>query len=216
MQDFDPARRLYAERGFAQRVGWGDRPAILVIDLTNGFTDPDSPVGGDLDSVISETNRVLKVGRAASLPVMFTSIAYDDPDLEGGYWVKKIPALRVLKMDEGTVQVDSRLGRRQSEPLLFKRFTSAFFGTNLQSLLQSMRIDTLVICGTSTSGCIRSTACDAVQMGFRCIVPETAVGDRAEAPHIANLFDINAKYADVVPIKEVLEELARFALGKRT
>ena len=215
MQDFDSARRLYAERGFAQRVGWGDCPAILVIDLTNGFTDPDSPVGGDLTDVIQETRRMLDLARANSVPVMFTSIAYDDPDLEGGYWVKKIPALRVLKMDTEAVQVDSRLGRRESEPLLFKRFTSAFFGTSLQSLLQSMRIDTLVLCGTSTSGCIRATACDAVQMGFRCIVPESAVGDRAEAPHLANLFDINAKYADVVPLAEVLEVLARFTPKKR-
>jgi nicotinamidase-related amidase len=215
MQDFDSARRLYAERGFARRVGWGDRPAILVIDLTNGFTDPDSPVGGDLTDVIKETRRVLDLARSTSLPVMFTSIAYDDPDLEGGYWVKKIPALRVLKMGTDAVQIDPRLGRRVSEPVLFKRFTSAFFGTNLQSLLQSLRIDTLVVCGTSTSGCIRSTACDAVQMGFRCIVPETAVGDRAEAPHLANLFDINAKYADVAPIAEVLEELARFTPKKR-
>src|SRR5919205_595230 len=186
MRDHEAARQLYEAKGFARRVGWGSRPAVLVIDLTSGFTDPASPLGSDLSEVIGETSRLLAAARGYEVPVVFTSIAYDDPDLEGGYWVSKIPALRVLRHGTPAVEVDARLLRR-------------------------LRVDTLLLCGTSTSGCVRAAAADAVQLGFRCIVPESAVGDRAEAPHRANLFDIDAKYGDVMPLDEVLAELDRWA-----
>ncbi len=211
MRDYEAARQLYEAKGFARRVGWGSRPAVLVIDLTNGFTDPASPLGSDLSEVIGETSRLLAAARGYEVPVVFTSIAYDDPDLEGGHWVSKIPALRVLRHGTPAVEVDARLERRPGEPVIFKWFTSPFFGTPLQSLLQRLRVDTLLLCGTSTSGCVRAAAADAVQLGFRCIVPESAVGDRAEAPHRANLFDIDAKYGDVMPLDEVLAELDRWA-----
>jgi nicotinamidase-related amidase len=208
-EDFSDAESLYERKGFSKRVGWGTRPAVLVVDVTNGFTDPRSPVGADLTDVIGEINRVLEVARNARVPVIFTSIAYDDPDIEGGFWVKKIPALRVLRKGTPAVDVDARLDRRPNEPIIYKCYTSSFFGTHLQALLQHLGVDTLIVCGTSTSGCIRATACDGVQLGFRCIVPETAVGDRADAPHRANLFDMDSKYADVMPVAEVLRELQR-------
>jgi nicotinamidase-related amidase len=206
---------LYARKGLGSRIGWGARPAVIVVDVTNGFTDPGSPVGADLAEVIAETNRVLDVARKSGVPVIFTSIAYEDPDIEGGHWVRKIPALRVLRKGTPAVDVDVRLNRKPHEPVIYKCYTSSFFGTHLQALLQHLGVDTLVVCGTSTSGCIRATACDAVQLGFRCIVPETAVGDRAEAPHRANLFDIDSKYADVMPIRDVLEALQRIAAAPR-
>ncbi len=215
MEDFSDARALYAKKGLGGRIGWGARPAVIVVDVTNGFTDPGSPVGADLAEVIAETNRVLDVARKSGVPVIFTSIAYEDPDIEGGHWVRKIPALRVLRKGTPAVDVDVRLNRNPHEPVIYKCYTSSFFGTHLQALLQHLRVDTLVVCGTSTSGCIRATACDAVQLGFRCIVPETAVGDRAEAPHRANLFDIDSKYADVMPIRDVLEALQRIAAAPR-
>lgn len=215
MEDFPDAKALYAKKGLGSRVGWGARPAIIVVDVTNGFTDPESPVGADLTEVIAETNRVLDVARKSGVPVIFTSIAYEDPDVEGGHWVRKIPALRVLRKGTPAVDVDARLNRKPSEPVIYKCYTSSFFGTHLQALLQHLEVDTVIVCGTSTSGCIRATACDAVQLGFRCIVPETAVGDRAEAPHRANLFDIDSKYADVMSTPEVLEELERIAAISR-
>jgi nicotinamidase-related amidase len=215
VEDFSDAKALYEKKGLGSRVGWGSRPAVLVVDITNGFSDPASPVGADLTAVIGETNRLLEAARNFGVPVIFTSIAYDDPAVEGGYWVKKIPALRVLRKGTPAVEVDPRLNRRPSEPVIFKCYTSAFFGTHLQALLQHLGVDTLIVCGTSTSGCIRATACDAVQLGFRCIVPETAVGDRAEAPHRANLFDIDSKYADVLPLQDVLAELERIGAGGR-
>jgi len=215
VEDFSDARALYAKKGLGGRTGWGARPAVIVVDVTNGFTDPGSPVGADLAEVIAETNRVLDVARKSGVPVIFTSIAYEDPDIEGGHWVRKIPALRVLRKGTPAVDVDVRLNRKPHEPVIYKCYTSSFFGTHLQALLQHLGVDTLVVCGTSTSGCIRATACDAVQLGFRCIVPETAVGDRAEAPHRANLFDIDSKYADVMPIRDVLEALQRIAAAPR-
>jgi maleamate amidohydrolase len=215
VEDFSDAKALYAKKGLGGRTGWGARPAVIVVDVTNGFTDPDSPVGADLTEVIGETNRVLEVARKSGVPVIFTSIAYEDPDLEGGHWVRKIPALRVLRKGTPAVDVDVRLNRKPNEPVIYKCYTSSFFGTHLQALLQHLGVDTLIVCGTSTSGCIRATACDAVQLGFRCIIPETAVGDRAEAPHRANLFDIDSKYADVMSVPEVLGELQRIAAVPR-
>lgn len=213
-QDFSDAKALYERKGFSKRVGWGARPAVLVVDVTTGFTDPQSPVGADLTEVIAEINRLLDVARESGVPVIFTSIAYDDPDIEGGFWVQKIPALRVLRKGTPAVDVDARLNRRPTEPVIYKCYTSSFFGTHLQTLLQHLSIDTLVVCGTSTSGCIRATACDAVQLGFRCVVPETAVGDRADAPHRANLFDMDAKYADVMSVEEVLRALRAIGKGR--
>jgi nicotinamidase-related amidase len=209
--ELDSLAEIYTARGFKARVGWGIKPALLVIDLTNGFTDPASPLGADLTAVIAETNRLLEVARAYKIPVIFTSIAYDDPALEGGHWVRKIPALGMLRFGTPAVEVDPRLARRSTERLLFKRFTSAFAGTDLAAMLQFLGIDTLVICGTSTSGCIRASVVDGVTFGFRCIVPAGAVGDRAEAPHRANLFDIDSKYADVVPVADAVDALIRIA-----
>jgi maleamate amidohydrolase len=211
MENFDATRELYERKGFARRIGWGAMPALLVVDLTNGFTDPDSPLGADLAGVIGETNRLLAAARGHEVPVIFTSIAYHDPDLEGGHWVTKIPSLRMLRHGTPAVEVDTRLGRQPTEPVVYRCFTSSFFGTHLQSVLQHLRIDTLLVCGASTSGCIRATATDAIQLGFRCIVPESAVGDRASEPHRANLFDIDAKYADVMPLEAVLAALKAWA-----
>lgn len=214
MSDYGEVRGDYLRRGFASRTGWGERPAVLVIDLTVGFTDSSTPLGADLSEVIAATNRILEVARPAAIPVIFTSIAYADPAVEGGHWVRKIPALEILKEGSPLVEVDARLDRRPNEPVIVKRFTSAFAGTSLHAMLQSLRVDTLVLCGTSTSGCVRATAVDAVQSGFRCIVPEEAVGDRAELPHEANLFDIDSKYGDVVSLAAAIDALGRLAQNR--
>jgi maleamate amidohydrolase len=209
MSDYVELRGDYLRRGFASRIGWGARPAVLVVVLTSGFTDPTTPLGADLSDVIAATNRILEIARPAAMPVIFTSIAYGDPVVEGGHWVRKIPALELLREGSPLVGVDPRLGRRSNEPVIVKRFASAFAGTSLHAMLQMLRVDTLVLCGTSTSGCIRASAVDAVQLGFRCIVPEEAVGDRARLPHEANLFDIDSKYGDVVSLAAAIDTMAR-------
>ncbi len=211
MDDLGDVEAFYSTRGIGSRTGWGSRPALIVIDLTLGFTDPALPLGSDLTAVIGETRRLLAAAREHGYPVVFTSIAYDNPGAEAAHWIRKIPALQSLRLGTPAVDIDPRLERRPDEPIIFKKFTSAFAGTPLAAMLQHAGVDTVVLCGTSTSGCIRASAVDSVQSGLRCIVPEGAVGDRAAAPHRANLFDIDQKYGDVVPVPEALDALVRIA-----
>jgi maleamate amidohydrolase len=119
MSDYAEVRGDYLRRRFANRIGWGERPAVLVVDFTSGFTDPTTPLGADLSEVIAATNRILEIARAAAMPVIFTSIAYGDPVCEGGHWARKIPALEILREGSPLVEIDPRLGRRSNEPVIF-------------------------------------------------------------------------------------------------
>jgi nicotinamidase-related amidase len=196
--------------GFGGGAGFGSRPAVVVVDLVEGFTDPESPLGADLDEVVVSTRELLDVARSAGAPVVFTTVVYDEAnERAAAVFIRKVPALRVLRPGSRWIEVDARLGRRDDEPLLAKAFASAFFGTPLASILRGF--DTLVICGASTSGCIRATAVDAVQHGLAPIVPRECVGDRWPAAHAANLFDIDAKYGDVVPLSEAVRGLREAA-----
>jgi nicotinamidase-related amidase len=199
---------FYAARGFGGAAGFGRRPAVVVVDLIRAFTDPSSPLGSDLDDVVAATRRVLDAARARELPILFTTVAYDAASAQAAaVFMAKIPSLRTLVAGTPAVEVDPRLGPQPSDTLLVKQFASSFFGTALSSLLVAEACDTLIICGATTSGCIRATAVDAVQHGFRPIVPRECVGDRAQAPHEANLFDIQQKYGDVVGVEDVLAAL---------
>jgi nicotinamidase-related amidase len=147
------------------------------------------------------------VARARGLPVVFTTIGYG-PDLkDGGLWLQKVPALGELQVGGRWVAIDPRLEPREDEPVVLKKGASGFFGTNLASILLTQGVDSVVLCGATTSGCIRATAVDLLQYGWPTLVPRECVGDRAQAPHEANLFDIQAKYADVVSVDEALEFL---------
>jgi maleamate amidohydrolase len=218
--DFDPERdsiesrwgaeteEYYAARGFGTRVGFGSRPALLVIDMTRAFCDPSYRVGADLTPTIEAIEPLLEASRAAGVPVFYTTVAYRADGGDGGVFLDKIPSLRDLRLeDPATSEFDPRLAPAQGDTVIEKKFPSAFFGTSLASMLVTRGIDTLVLTGCSTSGCIRATAIDAVSYGYRVVVPEEAVADRVPGPHYANLFDINAKYGDVLPLAEVLERL---------
>ena len=205
--DFEQARNLYRERGIAERVGFGRRPAIIVVDFMVGFTDTKSPLAGDLDGPLKETVRILTVARQRGVPVILTTVEYDPSLKDAGLFLRKVPSLSWLVTGSRWVELDERLERRDGEVVLKKKYASAFFGTDLATLLTSQGVDTLIITGCTTSGCIRATAVDALQNGFHAIVPREAVGDRAEGPHEANLFDIDAKYGDVVSVGEVLRYL---------
>jgi nicotinamidase-related amidase len=200
-------RALYEQRGFMRRVGFGVRPAVLVVDFVIGFTDPASPLAGNFDTEIAATVRVLRAARRARVPIFFTTVAYDEECREAGVFVRKVPSLRYLVRGTRWVELDPRLGRRSSETLLEKQFASAFFGTSLASQLTTLGIDTVIVTGVTTSGCVRASAVDALQHGFRAIVPRECVGDRAPGPHDANLLDIDGKYGDVVDVGEVLTYL---------
>jgi nicotinamidase-related amidase len=185
----------------------GTRPAVLVVDFSCGFTDPACALGSDLDDAVGATARLLAVARAQSLPVVFTTIAFGPDGADGGIWTQKMPALVELEVGSRWVEIDPRLERREHEPIVVKKGASAFFGTNLPAILVTAGVDSVVLCGATTSGCVRATAVDLLQYGFPALVPRECVGDRARAPHDANLFDIDMKYADVVALDEVLAYL---------
>jgi maleamate amidohydrolase len=206
-------REEFRSRGLGGRVGFGARPAVLVVDLVRGFTDPRSPLAGDLDPQIEATNTLLGVARRGDVPVLFSTVAYDAGLQDAGVWIRKIPSNHLLVEGSEWVEVDERLGRRDSEGVLVKKYASCFFGTDLASRLMSRRIDTLLVTGCTTSGCVRATVVDACSYGFHTIVVEEAVGDRAELPHQASLFDMDAKYGDVVRLDDATAYLERCLAG---
>lgn len=197
----------YRDRGIGERVGFGRRPAVLVVDFLLGFTDPESPLGADLDTEVQATTQLLGVARRRQVPVVFTVTAYDPSLADGGLFLVKVPSLAILRRGERWTQIDPRLAPREGETVIDKRYASAFFGTPLASTLTALGVDTVLLTGCTTSGCIRATAVDALQHGFRAIVPRQCVGDRAPEAHAANLLDIEGKYGDVVDLEAVLTYL---------
>jgi maleamate amidohydrolase len=194
--------------GFHGRAGFGLRPALLVIDVNVGFTDPESPLACDLEGVVVAIQRLLGEARAARLPVVYTTVSYDEGDrLAAAAFIDKIPALLTLEAGSRWVEIDPRIAPLPDEPVLNKLFASAFFGTPLSSLLTAAGCDGVIVTGASTSGCVRATVVDALQHGFRPVVPREAVGDRNPAAHEANLYDIDTKYGDVVSLDEVVAHL---------
>ena len=200
---------FYKNRGFAQRVGFGQRPALLIIDFIKAFTDLASPLASNLDAEIAATQQLLAEARRLQIPIAFTTVEYDEGFRDAGVFIKKVPSLSVLKKGSPMVEVDDRLSPLPNEHLLVKKYASAFFGTSLASTLTAAGVDTLIITGCTTSGCVRASAVDGCQYGFRTIVVKEAVGDRAPEPHEANLFDIDAKYGDVVTLEEALGYLRK-------
>ena len=203
--------------GFHGRSGFGRRPALLVIDVNVGFTDPASPLVCDLDGVVAAIGRLLDEARRAQLPVVYTTVSYTEGDkIAAAAFIEKVPALLTLEAGSRWVDIDPRLAPLPHEPVLNKLFASAFFGTPLSSLLAAAGCDSVIVTGASTSGCVRATAVDALQHGYRPIVPRDAVGDRNPAAHEANLYDIDAKYGDVVSLDDAighLEELSAAHVG---
>ncbi|HEX9599767.1 MAG TPA: isochorismatase family protein [Gaiellaceae bacterium] len=194
--------------GFHGRAGFGLRPALLVVDVNVGFTDPESPLACGLEGVVVAIQRLLGEARAAGLPVVYTTVSYDEGDrLAAAAFIDKIPALLTLEAGSRWVEIDPRIAPLPDEPVLNKLFASAFFGTPLSNLLTAAGCDGVIVTGASTSGCVRATVVDALQHGFRPVVPREAVGDRNPAAHEANLYDIDTKYGDVVSLDEVIAHL---------
>ena len=203
----EEAREVYARARLGEPVTMGSRPAVLVVDFSCGFTDPGCGLGSDLTAEVEATKDLLDVAREKGLLVVFTTIGYEPGLKDGGLWLQKVPALGELQIGGRWVEIDPRLESREDEPIVLKKGASGFFGTNLAAILVSQGVDSVVLCGATTSGCIRATAIDLLQLGWPTLVPRECVGDRAQAPHENNLFDIQAKYADVVSAAEALEYL---------
>ena len=200
----EQAREVYAKAGLGESVTLGSRPAVLVVDFSCGFTDPECRLGADMTPAVEATKRLLDAARGKGIPIVFTTIGYDTSMKDGGLWLQKVPALGDLQVGGHWVEIDPRLEARPDETIVLKKGASGFFGTNLASILVSQQVDSVILCGATTSGCIRATAVDLLQYGFPTLVPRECVADRAQAPHEANLFDIQAKYADVVSLDDAL------------
>lgn len=208
--DHEPATaHVYDRAGFGHSVPRGARPAVVVVDFSYGFTDPSYPTGADMAGPVLATARLLGAARSAGVPVVFTTIAYDPGQIAGLTWLRKARGMAALTAGSRLVEIDGRLGRRPEEHLVVKTGASAFFGTGLATYLVSRGVDTVVVTGATTSGCVRATLVDAVQYGFPALVPRDCVADRAPGPHAASLFDIDEKYGDVVDLVDVLDYLTR-------
>jgi maleamate amidohydrolase len=203
----EATRQIYERGSYGRTLRLGRKPAVLVVDLSYGFTDPDSPLGCDLSAAVNGTRRVLDAARAASAFVVFTTIAYSSDLSDAGLIMEKLPLCAELTVGSRWVQLDRRLGVRPEEAVITKRGSSAFFGTDLASILARKAIDTVILCGASTSGCVRATAVDLMQYGFPALVVSDCVADRAAGPHDASLFDIQAKYGDVVASDHAIDYL---------
>ena len=202
---------VYARAGWGGSVVRGPRPALVVIDLTRGFTEPDFDAGADLTDVVGATSRLIEAARAEGHPVIFTRIVYSPAEVRPGAvaWLTKAAGMRAMIAGSEATVLDPRLPVDPSTDVVVdKKGASAFHGTSLATLLRSAGCDTVVLTGATTSGCIRASAVDAVQDGFSVLVPREAVGDRAQGPHDANLFDIQAKYGDVIDLDDALGYLS--------
>jgi nicotinamidase-related amidase len=205
-------RQAYLRRGWGERVGFGVRPALIVIDLALYWTSPRQQIGTNLDSVVEATCRVLASARAAKIPIFFTTFAYDPADPPS-------PQNRKLRLqlspgDEPLFELDPRVGRQPHEKLIRKRYASCFKGTNLHEMLTSLGVDTLIVTGASTSHCVYATCRDATD-SFRVIVPHEAVGERCELMHEVNLLDIDIDLGDVMPVDDVVACLAQLRAAGR-
>lgn len=187
-------------------VGLGARPGLLLVDMVRGFTDPQCPLGAECPDVIEANRQLLEAFRACGLPVFFTTVVYRRED-QARVFRKRIEALNVLTPDSQWVKVDPALTPLPGEQLIEKQWASSFFATDLHSRLQAEHVDSLVVTGLTTSGCVRATVVDALQYEYPVVVPREAVGDRNSQAHEANLHDMHAKYADVQSLEHVLENL---------
>lgn len=202
---------------FDGRLGFGRKPALLVVDFINAYTTPGSPLfAAPVVEAVRETVNVLALAREQGVLVIYTRVLYASHGKDGGLFVQKVPVLRRLVAGEPLAEIVPALAPQPADIVLLKQYASAFFGTALAATLTSQGVDTVLLTGCSTSGCIRATAVDGLQHGFRVIVPRECVGDRHPEPHAANLFDIHSKYGDVVAKAEVLDYLAHLPANRAT
>jgi maleamate amidohydrolase len=198
---------VYRKQQFGQKTGFGKRPALLVIDFVNGFHDPEILGGGNIAEAVIATVPLLGFSRERGLPVIFTRIVYAEDGSDASLWCEKVPRLRDLSERAHASQVVDALAPRPGELVIRKTQASAFFGTHLAAWLTAKGVDSLVISGCTTSGCVRASVIDAMSLGYRTVVATDCVGDRALGPHDANLFDIGQKYSDLMTGEEVMREL---------
>ena len=188
------------------RLALTAKPALIVVDMINGFTDPNCPLGTHCPDVVAANVQLLGVFRKKGLPIFFTTVVYNN-DQQASVFRRKVPALNVLQAGSHWVALDPAMGRIDSEPLIEKHWPSAFHKTDLDDQLRALGVDSLVVTGLTTSGCVRASAVDGLQNNYQVVIARDAVGDRNPAAHESNLFDLNAKYADVMSVAEIIAVL---------
>lgn len=203
------AAAIYKKQNIGNRIGFGRTPALVIIDFVNGFNDPEVLGGGNIAPAIDHTRDLLDASRRARIPVAFTRIVYQEGGTDAGVFATKLPSIVGLTETAPMGQIVPELEPVQGEYIVRKTQASSFFGTGLAAWLRWRNVDTLLIAGCTTSGCVRASVVDAASLNFRPIVVRECVGDRAEAPHEANLFDMDQKYADVVSRNNALDCLGR-------
>ncbi len=189
-----------------QALGLGSKPALVLVDVIKGFTDPVCPLGSEADSVVAACRQLLDVFRRKGLPVFFTTVVYRD-ETQARIFRQRLPALNVLEPESEWVKIDTRLTPENGEPVIEKQWASGFFKTDLAQRLEAAGADSLVIGGLTTSGCVRATAVDGLQNDYRVVIAHEATGDRNMEAHESNLFDLQAKYVDVLDLRSVLSLL---------
>ena len=205
---------VYKKQNFGNRIGFGKKAALVVVDFVVGFADPQMFGGGNIQPAIDKTVDLLAAFRDQHLPIAFTRVVYAEDGSDAGYFTAKVPSLKQLTENHPASQVVPELKPRDGEYVINKTQASAFFGTNFAPWLVTNSVDTLVITGCTTSGCVRATAVDSVSYNFRTIIVRDCVGDRAQEPHEANLFDLEMKYADVINADELVAEIQSGTLGQ--
>lgn len=223
-QAFDAASALYRARGFQRRIGFGNRPALVSVDLANAWTRPGNPFTCDQTSmdeaIIPGMQALLRSFRAAKLPVVHVTTAYAITDRSAaftdmGLWHHKIPVEAVALADRELWAIDSRIAPVAGEYTLLKKRASAFHGTELAGILRANGVDTILVTGVTACACVRQTICDGLAEGFRTIAVRECIGDRVPGAVAWNLFDIDAKFGDVRGLEECLAYVDGLASGRR-
>ncbi|MEO1224274.1 MAG: isochorismatase family protein [Pseudomonadota bacterium] len=207
MTDDDFGVDVYERQGYGGTSGFGDRPAVLVVDFINSFADPEQFGGGNIAEAIDNTVNLLAAARKAALPIAYTRVVYADDQSDVGVFCLKAPKLANLTDESPGSHVVDALSPQPGDYIVCKTQPSAFFGTGLIGWLTSKAVDTVIVAGSTTSGCVRASVVDSMSYNFKTIVVSDCVGDRAMGPHRANLFDMEQKYADLMTSTEVAARL---------
>lgn len=198
---------VYERQGFGHSSGFGNSPALLIVDFVVGFCDPDQYGGGNILDAVAHTKVLLQAARKKNLPIAYTRIVYAADGSDMGSFCLKVPGLEKLTEDSPAGQVTPDLAPQAGEYIIRKTQPSAFFSTGLAAWLVSKQVDTLIVTGATTSGCVRASVIDSMSYNFRTIVATDCVGDRALGPHAANIFDMGQKYADLKTCDEIVTHL---------
>lgn len=205
---------VFRKQNFGNQIGFGQKAGLVIVDFVVGFADPDMFGGGNIQPAIDKTVELLAAFRKQNLPIAFTRVVYAEDGSDAGFFTSKVPSLRQLTEDNPASQIVPELEPKTGEYIIKKTQASAFFGTNFAPWLVTNSVDTLVITGCTTSGCVRATAVDSVSYNFRTIIARDCVGDRATEPHEASLFDLEMKYSDVIKCEEVIREIETSSQGQ--